>query len=398
MKLSERTRVVKPSPTMAIVSEAAALRAKGVDVISCGVGEPDFDTPRHIRTAAAEAMERGETRYTPVGGTAELRAAIADKLARENGLSGYSPDTEICVSCGGKHALFNAFLALVDPGDEVLVVHPYWVSYPDIVAIAGGRPVIVPTRAEDGFKVRPEDLLRRINPRTRAVILNSPSNPAGVVYNTEEIRALAEALLSTNVVVVTDDIYERILYVPPSTHIGVLAPALRDRLLVVNSLSKTYAMTGWRIGYTAGPAPLIKAMVTLQGQSTSNPTSIAQAAGVAALAGPQDAVREMVQEFRRRRSVVLDRFSRMAGFECVPPDGAFYAFVDVSALLGRRWEGGVIKDSDDVAGFLLASAHVAVVGGSGFGSSQHIRYSFALDPGRLNESLDRMEAAIARLE
>lgn len=398
MKLSERAGVVKPSPTMAIVSETAALRAKGIDVINCGVGEPDFDTPEHIRAAAVEAMRRGETRYTPVEGTAELRAAIAEKLARENGLTGYAAGAEICVSCGGKQALFNAFLALLDPGDEVLIVAPYWVSYPDMVAIAGGRSVIVATRAEDGFKVKPDALVRQMTPRTRAVILNSPSNPAGVVYSTEELRALAVALDQTDALVVTDDIYERILYVPRPVHIGVLAPTLRDRLLVVNSMSKTYAMTGWRIGYAAGPASLIKAMVTLQGQSTSNPTSIAQAAAVAALRGPQDAVAVMVAEFERRRAVVLERFAAIPGITCTPPDGAFYAFVDVMALIGRRWEGGQIGNGDDVARFLLRDAHVAVVGGSGFGSSHHVRYSFALGMERLQESFDRMEAAIGRLD
>jgi aspartate aminotransferase len=398
MKLSSRMQAVKPSPTMAIVSEAAALRAKGIDVINCGVGEPDFDTPQHIKDAAREAMQRGDTKYTPVQGTAALREAVAEKLARENELPGYASAGEICVSCGGKQALFNALLACLDPGDEVLIPAPYWVSYPEMVGIAGGVPVILPTDAERGFKLAPDALAAGIGPRTRALILNSPSNPAGVVYSTEELRALGAVLRGADVLVISDDIYERILYVPRPKHIGTLFPELRQRLLVVNSLSKTYAMTGWRIGYAAGPRELIAAMVTLQGQSTSNATSVAQAAGVAALNGPQERVEEMVAEFALRRNVVLERIRGVRGLRCVAPDGAFYVFVDVSAFVGRRWDGDVINDSDAFARFLLSEAHVAVVGGAGFGSATSIRMSFALSPDQLNESFERIQAAVSRLD
>jgi aspartate aminotransferase len=398
MKLSRRMQVVKPSATMAAVAEAAALRAAGVDVISFGAGEPDFDTPEHVKRAAREALDRGETKYTPVQGIAPLRQAIAEKLAAENDLPNYSPDDEICVGCGGKQVLFNAFLALLDPGDEVLVPAPYWVSYPDMIALAGARQVTVETRADQGFKMTAESLRRSIGSRTRAVVLNSPSNPAGVVYSSEELQALANVLAAHDVVVITDDIYEHFLYVSRPRHLGAIAPGLRDRLLVVNSLSKTYAMTGWRVGYAAGPAALIQAMVTLQGQSTSNPTSIAQAAAVAALRGGHRAVQEMAAEFARRRTLILDRITRIPGLSCVPPDGAFYAFADVSGFFGRRWSGGTIEGSGDFCRFLLAEGHVGAVAGAGFGSDAHVRFSFALAADRLQAGFDRIEAAVARLE
>lgn len=397
MQLSGRMTAVKPSATLATVAQAATLRAAGVDVINFGAGEPDFDTPEHIKEGARAALRRGETKYTPVQGTAQLRAAIAEKLARENGLAGYSPAEEICVACGGKQALFNALLAVLDAGDEVIVPAPYWVSYPEMVRVAGGRPVIVETSAERGFKMQPGDLARVLGPRSRALVLNSPSNPAGVVYATEELRSLAEVLGDRPVLVVSDDIYEHFLYVPRPQHVGVIAPALRDRLLVVNSLSKTYAMTGWRLGYAAGPAPLIEAMVTLQGQSTSNANSIAQAAAVTALNGPQDAVAEMAAEFAQRRVSVLERLRAIPGMRCVPPAGAFYVFVDVSDFVGRRWAEGTIDGGDAFARFLLATAHVATVGGSGFGSDRHIRMSFALSRARLEEGFDRIAQAVARL-
>lgn len=396
MKLSKRMEAVKPSATMATVAEAAALRAAGVDVISFGAGEPDFDTPEHIKEAAREALARGETKYTPVQGTAALRNAIAAKLARENELE-YSPADEICVACGGKQVLFNAFLALLEPGDEVLVPAPFWVSYPDMIALAGARQTTVATRADQGFKMDAETLSRSIGPHTRALVLNSPSNPAGVVYSTGELEAFARVLVKHDLVVLSDDIYEHILYVPRPRHLGAIAPELRDRLLVVNSLSKTYAMTGWRVGYAAGPAPLIQAMVTLQGQSTSNATSIAQAGAVVALAGSQDTVKAMATEFARRRTVVLRRIAGIPGMSCAAPEGAFYVFVDVSALFGRRWSGGTIGGSGDFCRFLLAEAHVAAVAGQSFGSDAHVRFSFALAVDRLEAGFDRIEAAIGRL-
>lgn len=397
MKLSPRMSAVKPSPTMAIVSEAAALRAKGVDVISFGAGEPDFDTPEHIKEAAAEAMRRGQTKYTPVQGIAELRAAVVEKLARENDLAGYSAQDDVCVSCGGKQALFNAFLALLEPGDEVVVPAPYWVSYPDMIAVAGGQQVTVPTTAARGFKLDTETLARAIGPKTRALVLNSPSNPAGVVYSSDELQALADVLRKSDLILVSDDTYEHFVYVPRPKHFGAIAPDLRDRLLVVNSVSKTYAMTGWRVGYAAGPSALIKAMVTLQSQSTSNPTSIAQAGALAALSGTQDSVAHMAAEFADRRRLVLERLDGIPGISCVPPDGAFYAFLDVSGLFGRRWKGETLSDGNGFARFLLAEAHVATVGGQGFGSDSHIRISFALSTDRLLEGFDRIEAAVARL-
>jgi len=396
MKLSRLMEAVKPSPTMATVAEAAALRAAGVDVISFGAGEPDFDTPEHIKQAARDALARGETKYTPVQGTAALRKAIAAKLVRENELE-YSPENEICVGCGGKQVLFNAFLALLETGDEVLVPAPFWTSYQDMIALTGARQSTVATRADAGFKMDAETLRRAIGSRTRALVLNSPSNPAGVVYSTEELTALGRVLVEHDLVVLSDDIYEHILYVPRPRHLGAIVPQLRDRLLVVNSFSKTYAMTGWRVGYAAGPAPLIEAMVTLQGQSTSNATSIAQAAAVAALTGSQEAVRTMVEEFTRRRAVVLRRIAGIPGMSCGAPEGAFYVFVDVSALFGRRWSGGIIAGSGDFCRFLLSEAHVAAVAGQSFGSDAHVRFSFALATDRLEAGFDRIAAAVARL-
>jgi aspartate aminotransferase len=387
---------VKPSATMATVAEAAKLRAAGVDVISFGAGEPDFDTPEHVKQAARDALARGDTKYTPVQGTAALRKAIVTKLARENELE-YSAEDEICVGCGGKQVLFNAFLALLEPGDEVLVPAPFWVSYPDMIALAGARQVTVATRAENGFKMDAAALGGSIGPHTRALVLNSPSNPAGVVYSTRELEALARVLVAHDLVVVSDDIYEHILYVEKPRHLGTIAPELRERLLVVNSLSKTYAMTGWRVGYAAGPAPLIQAMVTLQGQSTSNATSIAQAAAAVALTGSQESVRAMAAEFARRRTVILRRIAAIPGLSCAAPEGAFYVFIDVSGLFGRRWSGGTIEGSGDVCRFLLTEAHVASVAGQSFGSDSHVRFSFALAADRLEAGFDRIATAIEGL-
>lgn len=398
MKISERVRAIRPSPTLEATARAIALRAQGVDLVDLAAGEPDFDTPEHIKRAAVEALARGATKYTAVGGTEALKAAIITKLRRDNGLE-YSPQ-EVIASVGGKHSLYNAFLALFDPGDEVIVPSPYWTSYPDMLALAGATPVLLPAPESRGFKISAEDLRRVLTPRTRGFIFNSPSNPTGVAYAEAELRELIEVLRPVpHVAVISDDVYERILYdgreTPP--HIGVLAPDLRDRLVIANSVSKSYAMTGWRIGYTAAPAPLVKAMATLQGQSTSNPTAVAQAAAAVALAGSQECVGLMVCEFERRRDFVVRRLAEIPGVSVVRPDGAFYVFPNVHAYFGKRWAKGEIRNGTDLALYLLEEGKVSLVGGDAFGSSDHIRISYANSMENLSKAFDRMEAALRGL-
>jgi aspartate aminotransferase len=391
--LSERVGLIKPSATMLVTEKAAALRARGVDLIDFGAGEPDFDTPAHIKQAAADAMQAGQTKYTPVGGTEALKAAIVSKLQRDNGLV-YGPH-EVLASCGGKHSLFLAFQALFGPGDAVIVPAPYWVSYTDMLVLAGAEPCVVRSAEDDGFKLTPEALQRAITPRTRAIILNSPANPTGAAYAARELAPLLDVVARHSLIVISDDVYEMMTY-GNCDSAGVLRvrPDLRERTLVINSVSKTYAMTGWRIGYTAGPAHVIKAMATLQGQMTSNPSSIAQAAAAQALTGPQDAVGRMVQEFGRRRDFVVQRLHAMPRLRCTLPHGAFYVFPNVSAYLAPH---SPLATGDDLAAYLIDNAHVAVVGGSDFGYPDHIRISYANSMPNLERGLARIEAALQRL-
>jgi len=396
MKLSDRMGLVKPSATMAVTERLAAMRAEGVEVIDFGAGEPDFDTPEHVKQAAVRALREGATKYTPVGGTAALKQAIVTKLRRDNGLE-YSP-AEVMASCGGKHALYLAFQALFGPGDEVLVPGPYWVSYPDMLALAGAVPRIVRTREWEGFKLTPQLLSEAISERTRGVVLNSPSNPTGTAYTEDELRELAAVLVRREVAVVVDDVYEMMVYDGGRPrHLLQLEPRLRHRTAVVNSVSKTYAMTGWRVGYTAAPQVLIAAMSTLQGQMTSNPSAVAQAAAAEALAGPQDCVAPMVREFGKRRDFIVERLNRIAGVRCQKPGGAFYVFPNVSAYLGREWERGRIESGDDLALYLLEAAKVAVVGGTDFGYPEHIRISYAASLPTLARGADAIEEALDRL-
>jgi len=395
MKLNDRLQLIKPSATMAVTEKAAALRAKGVtDLIDFGAGEPDFDTPESIKNAAEKAMRAGQTKYTPVGGSAALKSAIVAKLKRDNGLD-YA-NNEVIASCGGKHALFVAFQALFGPGDEVIVPAPFWVSYPDMLLLAGARARIVPTREENDFKLTPAELEAAFTPQTRAIIINSPSNPAGVAYDESELRALIDVVAKRDCILLADDVYEQMVYDPGFKLGQVLRvrPDLRDRTLLLNSVSKTYAMTGWRIGYTAGPAHVIKAMTTLQGQMTSNPSSIAQAAAVQALAGPQESVPLMMREFGKRRDFVIERVRKITGVRCPKPQGAFYVFPNMSAYLNR---GAGPKNGDELAAYLIESAHVAVVGGTDFGYPEHIRISYATSMQNLQDGLDRMEAALRKL-
>lgn len=393
MRLSRRLSAVKPSATMAVTEKAIALRAQGLDVIGFGAGEPDFDTPEHIKEAAVRALREGRTKYTPVGGTVELKEAIVAKLARDNGLE-YGT-SEVIASCGGKHALYVAFQVLFEEGDEVLVPGPFWVSYPDMLALAGARARILRTRVEDGFRLPAETIEAAITPATRALILNAPSNPAGVTYDEKELEQIAEVVLRHGLLLICDDVYEMIRYEDRRPrHIVRLCPELRERTLIVNSVSKTYAMTGWRVGYTAGPAPVIRAMATLQGQMTSNPTSIAQAAAAEALRGPQESVAAMVAEFGKRRNFVLERLAAIPGVRCPTPGGAFYVFPHVGEYLRRRDD---VRTAEDLSRYLIETARVALVGGTDFGYPDHVRISYATSVEALDRGLSRIAEALAAL-
>jgi aspartate aminotransferase len=397
VRLSERTRLVKPSATLAVTTEVARLRATGVEVVDFGAGEPDFDTPQRIKDAATRALAAGATKYTPVVGTREVRDAVVAKVKRVNDLD-YAVE-ETMVTCGGKHALYNAFQALFGDGDEVVLPAPFWVSYADMLVLAGARPKIVHAPAAQGFKLTAEQLADALDAQSRGVVLNSPSNPTGAAYSQQELQALAEVLVAyPDVAIVVDDVYEMLYFDGPRpAHLLKLAPELRARTIVVNSVSKTYAMTGWRLGYATGPADAIRAMGTIQGQSTSNPTSLAQAAAAEALAGPQDELPPMIDEFRWRRDYVLERFRRIAGVECLKPEGAFYVFPDVSGLFPRVWQDRPLGTAGRVCEFLLAEARVALVAGADFAAPDHIRMSYATSRDNLARGFDAIERAVATL-
>jgi aspartate aminotransferase len=390
--LSSALGRIKPSPTVAITSKARELKAAGRDIISLSAGEPDFDTPGNIRAAAKAAIDRGETRYTAPEGIPELRRAIVAKFARENGLD-YTPD-EVIVSTGGKQVLFNALMATLDPGDEVVIPAPYWVSYPDIVRLAGGTPVILPGAIGKGFKITPGALAGAITHRTKWLILNSPSNPSGAGYTREEMRALTDVLMiNDHVWVLTDDIYEHITYAPFTFCTPAeVEPRLMGRTLTVNGVSKAYAMTGWRIGYGAGPQELIRGMIKLQGQSTTNACSISQWAAVEALTGPQDYIQASREAFRRRRDLVVAALGRIPGIDCPVPDGAFYVYPSVAGLMGRRTpQGERIETDEGFATALLKAEGVAVVFGAAFGSGPNFRISYAASDEVLTEACRRIE-------
>ncbi len=396
MNLAKRLQLIKPSPTLMVTVKVAALRREGIEVIDFGAGEPDFDTPDHIKEAAITALKQGKTKYTPVGGTAELKEAIVTKLQRDNGLS-YSLQ-EVTANCGGKHTLFTAFHALFGEGDEVLIPAPYWVSYSDMVILTGGQPKLLMTSEDTGFKITAAQLEAVIGPQSKALLLNSPSNPTGAAYTEEELRKIAEVIERSNLIVISDDVYEKFLYDSPRCpHILSLKPHLRDRVLITNSVSKTYAMTGWCLGYAAGPKDVIAAIETLQSQSTSNPNSIAQAAAVAALTGTQEPVGVMAKEFKKRRDYVVQRLRAMPGITCTLPEGAFYVFPRVSRYFGAKWQDKTITSAMDLSLYLLQEAKVALVAGEGFGSPDHVRISYATSMQNLEKGLDQIEAALKRL-
>jgi aspartate aminotransferase len=389
---------IKPSPTIAVTSKARELKAAGRDIIGLGAGEPDFDTPEHIKAAAKAAIDRGETKYTAVDGTPELKAAICAKFERENGLA-FEP-AQISVGTGGKQILYNALMATLNPGDEVVIPRPYWVSYPDIVLLAGGTPVFVDASIESGFKMRPEDLEQAINPRTKWLVFNSPSNPSGAAYSRDEIAGIAEVVKRhPNVWVLSDDIYEHLVYdgFRFSTPAEV-EPALGARSLTLNGVSKAYAMTGWRIGYGAAPVELIKAMAKVQSQSTSNPSSVSQAAAVEALSGPQGFLDDWCAVFAERRDLVVSMLNQAAGLDCPTPAGAFYVYPSCAALIGKTTpDGRRLENDGDVAGYLLEAEGVAVVHGAAFGLEPHFRISYATSTEDLREACTRIQRACAVL-
>jgi aspartate aminotransferase len=385
MRLSDRVNRVAPSMTLAISAKAKSMKADGLDVCSFSAGEPDFDTPEHIKAAAQKALDDGKTRYGPAAGEPALRAAIAQKLKIDNQLN-YGPDN-IIVTNGGKHSLYDLMMVLLNAGDEVIIPAPYWVSYPEMVKLADGVPVIVNTTAATGYKITPEQLKQAITPRTRLFVLNSPSNPTGMVYTPEEIRALAQVIAAhDDLLVVSDEIYEKILY-GSATHlsIGTVSDAVFERTVISSGFAKAFAMTGWRIGYLAGPVELIQAMNTLQSHSTSNVCTFAQYGAIAALQGPQDCIESMRQAFEQRRRVIVDRINAMPGLACVEPDGAFYVFVNISAT-------GL--SSLDFCNTLLDEKYVATIPGVAFGAEGNIRVSYATDLDTIERGMDRLEAFV----
>ncbi|RAL20807.1 pyridoxal phosphate-dependent aminotransferase [Thermoflavimicrobium daqui] len=388
MKLSKRVQQLAPSPTLAITATAKELKQQGHDVIGLGVGEPDFNTPEHIMQAAKDAMDSGHTKYTASGGIPELKKAIIEKLKTENQLT-YQPN-QIIVTVGAKHALYNLFQAILDPGDEVIIPAPYWVSYIEQVKLAGGVPVVIEGKEQNSFKITPSQLEGVITERTKAILINSPSNPTGMLYVEEELRELGKVAIKHDILIVSDEIYEHLIYDEDVQHVSMasLGPEYYDHTIIINGVSKTYAMTGWRIGFAAGPAEIIKAMIDIASHSTSNPTSIAQYGAIAALQGPQAPVDEMKIAFKARRDYVIKRLNGIPGFRCLKPAGAFYAFVNIREALDQS---GKFKTPDEWAKALLEEELVAVVPGSGFGSDDHIRISYATSMDQLEKAIDRIE-------
>jgi len=396
--IAERMTLIKPSPTMAITKLAAEMKAAGKDVIGLGAGEPDFDTPDHIKNAAITAIKNGETKYTAVDGTPALKKAIVNKFSKDNNIK-YNMD-EIIVSVGGKQVLYNALMSSINPGDEVIIPSPYWVSYPDMVVLAGGIPIIVEGKESNDFKVIPDDIKNKISNKTKWIIINSPSNPTGSSYTKSELEDLGNLLLNyENIFIMSDDIYEKIIYDDFKFYsLAEVVPALKDRILTVNGVSKAYAMTGWRIGYAGGPKELISSMAKLQSQSTSNPSSISQAAALAALEGPEEFLSERNDKFRIRRDMVVDMLNNCNGLSCLKPSGAFYVYPSCSGVIGKALASGkVIENSIDFSSYLLESEGVAVVPGSAFGADPFFRISYATSDSILEEACKRIKKACEQL-
>lgn len=393
MYLSKRVKAIKPSPTLAIDAKAKALRQQGIDIISFGTGEPDFDTPDNIKEAAVSAIKSGYTKYCPVSGSPEIKKAVIDKFKRDNGLD-YEP-AEIIVSCGAKHSLYNIFQTIIDDGDEVIIAAPYWVSYTDMVILAGGKPVIVNTDDKNGFKMTPGTLAKAITSKTKAVVLNSPSNPTGSMYGFDELKAIAAVCLKHNILIISDEIYEKLVFCGAQFFsIASVSPEAKALTIVVNGVSKAFSMTGWRIGYAAGNKDIISAMAKIQSQSTSNPASISLKAAVEALNGRQDTVEMMRAEFEKRRNYITERLNNMEGISCFKPDGAFYVFPNVSKLMGKTFSGKRINDDMEFADYLLEKAKIAVVPGLCFGAEGYMRLSYAASIEMIEEGMNRLQEAI----
>jgi aspartate aminotransferase len=397
MKFSKRIQAVKSSLTLEITALANELKAKGEDVIGFGAGEPDFDTPDNVKQAAIRAIQENNTRYTPVGGTNELKDAIIHKFKQDNGLE-YQRN-QIVVSCGAKHSFFNLAQVLWDKGDEVLVPAPYWLSYPEMILLAGGHPVIVPTSEKTGFKVTPRQINAAVTSNTRAIIINSPSNPTGSAYSRKELEEIAECALKHNLLIISDEIYEKIVFDGfEQISIASLGKEVQKNCVIINGMSKCYAMTGWRIGYLAAQPEIVQQVTKLQSQSTSNPTSISQAASIEALTGPQDEVVRMVEEFTERRNILMDLLAEIEGVNCYRPVGSFYTFPDFSMCYGKSYNGETVKGSVDFARFLLKEAKVALVPGIAFGADNNVRLSFATSKEIIRQGMGRIAKAVAALQ
>lgn len=395
--ISDRAKRIKPSPTLAMDAKAKAMKATGVDIVNFGVGEPDFDTPENVKNAAIKALKEGFTKYTAVGGIDPLKDAIIEKFQKDNNLN-YARE-EIIVSCGAKHSLYNIAQALLNPGDEVLIPSPYWVSYPDQVLLNDATPVFVKTYESDSFMVRPEAINSSVTKKTRALILNSPSNPTGLTYDKKTLEAIAEVVLRHGIIVVSDEIYEKLTY-DGFKHFSIasLGNDIKAKTIVVNGLSKSYAMTGWRIGYAAGPQDIIKAMTNIQSQSTSNPTSISQKAAVEALTGPQDFITMMLSEFDKRRRFLVEELNAIPGMSCLIPTGAFYVFPNTSRFYGKSIDGRNIGSSLDLVLYLLEEAKVGLVHGEAFGDDDYIRLSYAASINEIRKGVERIREAVLRLK
>ncbi len=396
MGIAKRALAIKPSPTLATAAKAKAMKAQGIDVVDFGVGEPDFDTPENVKQAGIKAIQTGFTKYTPAGGTDELKEAVIEKFKRDNGLQ--YEKSQILISCGAKHSLYNIAEALFDPGDEVIIPSPYWVSYPDQVLLNDATPVIVETSEEEGFRLSAQKFAKAVTRKTKALVLNSPSNPTGLAYDKKTLEEIAAVAVKNRIYVISDEIYEKLIY-DGFEHFSIasLGQEIKDLTIVVNGVSKSHAMTGWRIGYAAGPKDVITAMANIQSQSTSNPASISQKAAVEALRGPQDFIRIMNVEFDKRRKYMVDRLNRIKGMSCLMPVGAFYAFPRVSRLFSKKAAGKHVANSADLALYLLEDARVALVSGDAFGADAHLRLSYATSMENIVKGLDRIEQAVDNL-
>ncbi|MBN2041055.1 MAG: pyridoxal phosphate-dependent aminotransferase [Spirochaetes bacterium] len=402
MNFSERILKVKPSPTLAITALANSLKAKGVDVIGFGSGEPDFDTPDFIKDAAVRALNAGKTKYTPAGGIVELKEAIAKKFKKDNNLS--YETSNVTVNCGGKHSFYNLMQIFLNDGDEVIIPAPYWVSYPSIVLLAGGNPVILNSREENNFKVTPDEIKAVISNKTKAIVINSPSNPTGSMYNKKELKAIADVLAEYDIAIISDDIYESLIYDNNTfTNIANISDEIKNKTIVLNGVSKTYSMTGWRIGYMAASQDIIKKVEIIQSQSTSNPTSIAQWAALEALSGDQSIIQKMLEVFDRRRKIIIDGLNAIEGITCNKPDGAFYAFPNITGVLKHKgWDSVKAKyqdvnNSSALCSYLIQEAGVAAVPGVEFGSDSHLRLSFATSDENIIKGVDRIKSAVEKM-